>query len=260
MSMAEHDVAPEGGPLARLGPLRPEASTPLWLQLKHALRDLATFHLAAGDRLPSEAEIGARFAVSRVTVRLAVTALVDEGILHRQQGRGTFVLPPRLAEPPPRSGHFLLSHFDRRDGSVTELHEAGTAPAAEWIAERLGLAQGAPVHKIRQILSHDGAPVAFRTTFASAALLPNLLQADFDQPFHDILERDFGLDLAEADETIELIAADDFRADLLKVEVNHPLILVERLVYLTTGEAADFSRAYYIADKIRFQRRLRPTR
>ncbi len=58
---------------------------------KHALRDLITFDLAAGDRIPTEAELCDHYHLSRITVRQAVTSPVDEGLLLCQQGRGTFV-------------------------------------------------------------------------------------------------------------------------------------------------------------------------
>ena len=76
----------EGAPMeiARdLQPLRGTASTPLWLQLKHALRDLATFDLQPGDKIPSETELCEYYGLSRITVRQAISALVDEGLLQK---------------------------------------------------------------------------------------------------------------------------------------------------------------------------------
>src|ERR1700759_556684 len=98
-------------------PLRPGASTPLWLQLKHAIRDMATFDLKPGARIPTEAELCEGYSLSRITVRQAIRALVDEGLLQRQQGRGTFVRAVRQAEPMANGAHFLASAFDAADRS-----------------------------------------------------------------------------------------------------------------------------------------------
>lgn len=241
-----------------LRPLRPAASTPLWLQLKHALRDLITFELKPGDRIPSEAQLGDHYAVSRITVRQAITALVDEGVLHRQHGRGTFVLPARLAEPLAEPDHFLSGGFDGADQPHVAVYSRETVAAPDWIADKLGLPAGEEVHKIRKILSPDGgAPAAFRTTFVPRRLAPSLLEADLALPLHAVFESVYGLKPVQADETIEYIVADGFRAEILQLPEGHPLILVERIAFLDSGEAIDCARAYYRADRFRFSRRLK---
>jgi GntR family transcriptional regulator len=240
-----------------LHPLRPAASTPLWLQLKHALRDTITFELAPGDRLPSESELCRHYGLSRVTVRQAITSLVDEGMLHRQQGRGTYVLAARIAEPLMEPDHFLLGGFDSAESGAISVFSAETVPAADWIAQKLGILPGEQVHKIRKVLTPDGERAAFRTTFLPRRLVPSLLETDLTPPIPVLLESLYGLRPAAADEGIEFITADEFRAKMLRVPVGDPLILVERLIYLGTGEAIELSRAYYRAKRFHFRHRLR---
>ncbi len=240
-----------------LHPLRPGASTPLWLQLKHALRDLVTFDLKPGERLPSELELCRHYRLSRITVRQAITALVNEGMLRRWQGRGTYVLSPRQTERLADPEHFLLSGFDSEDQASIKVFSAETVPAADWIAAKLGIAAGEDLHKIRKVLYAEAVPVAFRTTFVPKRLAPSLLDSDIAPPLHVLLEGRYGLRPTEAEEMIEFIVADEFRAEMLQVPLGHPLVLVERLVYLDSGDASECSRAYYRADRFRFHRRLR---
>ena len=71
-------------------------AVPLYEQLRVALRErLDSGVLDPGERLPSEAELCRKYGVSRITVRRAVDELVEEGILERRQGKGTFVAPKR---------------------------------------------------------------------------------------------------------------------------------------------------------------------
>jgi GntR family transcriptional regulator len=245
----------DSGP--NLHPLRGTGSTPLWLQLKHALRDYVTFDLQPGDRIPSESELCEHYDLSRITVRQAISALVDEGFLQKKQGRGTFVLAPRLAEPLADPDHFLLSGFDAADPKSIRVYSAETVPAPDWIIAKLGLRSVDDVHKIRKVLSVDDQPIAFRTTFVPARTAPKLLQADLSQPIYAVIERLYGVDAVEADEVIEFIVADGFRADMLQVPIGHPLILVERIIYTDGGEALECSRAYYRADRFRLRHRLR---
>ena len=167
-----------------LQPLRGTGSTPLWLQLKHALRDMITFDLKPGDKIPSELELGDKYDLSRITVRQAISALVDEGFLQKQQGRGTFVLASRLAEPLADPEHFLLSGFDAEDPDHIKVYSVETVPSPDWIQAKLGLRSTEPVHKIRKVLSPDGEPAAFRTSFVPVAIAPRLPQADLSLPLY----------------------------------------------------------------------------
>lgn len=244
--MNRHDVRP----------LQRNLSVPLWLQLKHALRDSITFDGQPGDKIPTEAELCSHYGLSRVTVRQAITSLVDEGLLVRRQGKGTFVSDGRLAEVLSEQDHFLLSGFDAHPRGDISVHSVETVPVPEWIAARLRLEPDSPVFKVRKVLTTRGEVVAFRTTYVPVAAVPDLLVADLSVPFALTFEDRFGLRLAGAEETIEFIIADEFRAGMLGVPVNHPLILVERVVGLDTGQAVECSRTFYKADRFRFRRHL----
>ncbi len=85
---------------------------------------------------------------------------------------------------------------------------------------------------------------------------PTLLAADLQPPLSLTLERGFGIALASAEETIEFIIADAFRAEMLDVAEEHPLILVERVVTCAAGRGVECSRTFYKADRFRFRHRL----
>jgi DNA-binding GntR family transcriptional regulator len=239
-----------------LRPLRGGPAVPLWLQLKHALRDLASFRLEPGDRMPTEAEIGAHYGVSRITVRQAVTSLVEEGLLHRHQGRGTFVRARRQDSPLSEPGHFLATAFDTADGDI-RLHEAETVGCPDWVAARLGIADGAAVHKLRHLLQRDGATLAIRTSFVPAVLAPDLRSAASAEATHLLLDRAFGLQAVEAVERLEVIGADSWRASLLGVPDHAPLVLTERTALDAAGRGIEYARTYYRADSFSFTRTLR---
>ena len=196
-----------------------------------ALQSLAFEHLLAGPE-PRAAELG------RLLARNAY--LMVEGQARDIAGEGA-----RLAEPEVME----LTRYYRQ--------AAETVPAADWIAAKLSIPAGEDVHKIRKVLSAEGFPVAFRTTFVPKRLAPGLLESDIAPPLHVLLEGRYRLRPTEAEEMIEFIVADEFRAEMLQVPLGHPLVLVERLVYLDSGDAIECSRAYYRADRFRFHRRLR---
>lgn len=242
--------------------LRQDAPTPLWLQLKHALRDHITFHLEPGARIPSETELCKRYGLSRMTVRQAISALVDEGLVGRQQGRGSFVLPTRLAIPACAGNHFLDDGFDAIEGHSVSAQYLGNEPPPRWIGERLGISENANAHKVRLTLSQDGKAgevMALRTIYIPEHVAPSLSETPLDQPTHRVLETHFDLHPETAEETLRLIRADQLRADMLRIDPGDPLILLERLVFLENGEALEYARTYYRADRYRFEHTLTRT-
>jgi DNA-binding GntR family transcriptional regulator len=65
---------------------------PLYYQLENLLREkIVSGELEPGDKLPTELELIEQYGVSRITVRQALQALADEGLIERKQGRGTVV-------------------------------------------------------------------------------------------------------------------------------------------------------------------------
>lgn len=245
--------------MLKLPPLREGAPTPLWLQLKHVLRDHITFQLSPGARVPSEAELCKHYGLSRMTVRQAITALVDEGLVGRQQGRGSFVLPTRLSIPPRDNAHFLDDGFEASEGMTVSAIGLGVEEPPRWIANRLGLADGGRAHKLRKTLLSVENPrdvLASRTIYVPEYLAPSLQETDISSPTYRILEEQFDLEPASAEETLRLIRADQLRADMLHIETGVPVILVERLVFLPSGEPLEYVRTYYQADRYRFENKL----
>lgn len=92
---------------------------------------------ATGDKLPSEHELECAFGVSRVTVRAALDELVQQGVLVKRQGKGTFVQAPTYRESIFSSGSFTDTCMRLGAAPSTAILSVGTVPAERAIAERL---------------------------------------------------------------------------------------------------------------------------
>lgn len=149
---------------------------PLFQAIAAELRaEIAASVYRPGDRLPTEAELAARFGVNRHTVRRALLSLAEAGALHSRRGAGVFVASPPTEYPLGERVRFhqnLLA--SGRSPSRRFLHaetRRGTSPETE----ALQLAPGALVHVVEGISLADGTPVAhFRSVFPA---LPGLLAA-----------------------------------------------------------------------------------
>ena len=127
-------------------------------------------HAAAGQRLPSDADLCTEFGVSRMTARHAMAQLAEEGLVRRDPGRGTFV-----AEPPThRRANFLMtfSHEMRRQGRVptSRIIRRLLRPPSEPERTDLRVGRGEDVVELCRVRLADGVPVALETAVLAAAL------------------------------------------------------------------------------------------
>ncbi len=144
-----------------------------YVRVRDYLRSLVTHELAVGDAIPSERLLCERFRVSRMTVRQAVDALVVDGLLEREQGRGTFVAPTKL------DLEVRLSSFGeemRRRAMVpsSTVLAAEEVTASPDIADALELLPGEQVFYLYRVRGADGEPMAIEQTWVPSRLAPNL--------------------------------------------------------------------------------------
>lgn len=171
------DGAPAGGTPTDPGLARIEGVA-LWRQIANALeREIGAGALDAGARLPTEAQLAARFAVNRHTVRRAIEELSRAGLVRVEQGRGSFVAEDVFdyaVGPRTRFSTWIRDHDKEPSGKVLALREM---PADAPVAAALNLAPGAPVVMFERLGLADGTPVSLARHHFSARRLPGLLEA-----------------------------------------------------------------------------------
>ncbi|WP_323769484.1 phosphonate metabolism transcriptional regulator PhnF [Antarctobacter sp.] len=150
----------------------------LWTAILNSLTgDIAMGRYRPGDKLPTEADLSARFGVNRHTVRRALQAMADRGLVHARRGAGVFVAAKPTDYP-----------IGRRVRFNQNLRAAGQVPGREILitetrladpgeARALGLSPGDPVHVHETLATADGAPIALGVGVFPAARLPDLPKA-----------------------------------------------------------------------------------
>ena len=213
------------------GPGLPNAG-PLYKDVKRQLMEALTrAEWKPGEAIPSERRLADRFAISIGTVRKAVDELVAENILIRQQGRGTFVAShtrDRLL--------FYFFHIVPEQGPKeypeVELLSFVRAKADRAMAERLQIATGDAVLRIRNALRLAGARVIVDDITISAQRFPGLTEKRFrDRPstIYNFYQDFYGVSVVRSSERLRAVAADPDVAVLLGVAPGAPLLQIRRL-------------------------------
>ena len=231
---------------------------PLWFQIKERLRAaISDGGLGAGDQLPTEHELMDMYSVSRTTVRSALQALANEGLVDRAAGRGTFVSSSRVDQPATRLAGFHEDMVDR--GYVPSARalrvEFGQAPVEE--ASRLGVEEGQRMLIVERLLLADDSPIAFHRSLIPQWVLGTgepFSDADLEsKSLYDLMADRSGSRPRSAEQTIEATAANPRASHLLDVEVGSPLLRVERISFDRFAAPVEWVELFYRADRYRFK-------
>ena len=228
---------------------------PLYRQLiNHLRREIAGE--APGSRITSEPQLARSFRVSRFTVSRAIEALVDEGLLYRRQGLGTFVAAPPLKRAPA----YLMSFTEAvRDAGHTPTHRLlGFAPTA-WQPD-LPYAHDEPLVALDRLRLVDGLPAAIHRSVLSAGLVEEtgLTEAVAAEPsfsLYGFLEW-AGLSVERGIERLSARPAAASERRLLELERNAIVMAVHRQSYAADGRLLDVVDAVYDARRYSYEARL----
>ncbi|NMR19653.1 GntR family transcriptional regulator [Cellulomonas fimi] len=217
-----------------------------YVRVRDYLRSLVTHELAVGDAIPSERLLCERFGVSRMTVRQAVDALVVEGLLQREQGRGTFVAPTKM-DLEVRLASFGEEMRRRGMEPSSKVLAAEEIPATPDIADALELVPGEHVLYLHRVRYADGEPMAIEQSWLPRALTPGLFDDGPPPSVYGELRRR-GLDLDWGEDTVEATEVDGRDAALLGLRAGAAVLRLTRRTF--AGQTACvYSRSSYRADR-----------
>jgi GntR family transcriptional regulator len=217
---------------------------------------IASGELAPGHQLPTERELSETFGVSRVTVRRAIALLAESGLVYAIQGRGTYVAPEHLAEPP----NALMSFHDLAAGNTVAVGatvvSATVRPATISEAEDFQIAPGAELYALERLRTLDDLPVAIDYTLVPLALNPAMPKLDWTTASLYSTLGAAGHRPIVADYSVEALPADERSARLLGTAVNAPLLVADSRTYDPADRLIVSGRISYRGDRYRFRSRV----
>ena len=184
--------------------LKRNSNLPLHTQIHEHLRQrINSKELAAGTAIPSERELAETYKVSRMTVRQALRALRQEGLIYQERGIGTFVARRKLDVHTRNLGGFTAEMLRRGLQPSSKVLSLMREAATNQVAESLGIEPNAQIFRLERLRLVDKVPMAHEIAFLPAKLCPVLDKFDFERAsLYEILEKQFGLDIDHAEEVL----------------------------------------------------------
>lgn len=231
----------------------PHNPIPLYYQIYLDLRRMIQRGvLKPGSMLPPELEICQAYNVGRQTVRQAIGRLVDENLVERYPGRGTFV------RDIPSIQFFLDRSFSQ------QMREMGRVPSSKVLrcepatvtmenVPVLEKVKGAPCVILERLRFGDNELICHQVSIILTERCPGIENVDFtNQSLFEVLTNRYALMIKRMDIVVRAVAADGYRADILEVEECAPLLYVGTATYVEEGDLIEYSTSYYRADRYEY--------
>ena len=243
-------------------------SSPLYLQLKNILvKQINEGVLKPGDKLPSERELCEKYNVSRITVRQALGALENGGLIDRSHGKGTFVAPKKVEQElysiTPFQ-HFILSKGLK---PRTEYLDSKVIPNSYHLSKILDMPLSENLVELSLLGLGDDSPMAFYTSYFPYELGIKMqklaLQAAQEgQSFTtlDLYKHFSEIKLGIVNQTFEASIADAYISGILKIKKGSPVLIAESIIYSVEDQPLEYKTTVYRGDRYKFSMVRRPSK
>lgn len=236
------------------------ASLPIYHQIRNKIQDwIVSKEYNMGEQIPSETDLAKTFNVTRITVRQAISLLVQEGLLTRKRGSGTFVTNDAKL-----IGSFGLDFTGFMDGLFLQVSKSKTisakievVPTPKSIKEKLNITDEEIV-KIERVRTMNGQIFALTVNYIPKEIGLQIQEKSlYEKPLLKIMEVDLGVEFDEAFQTIEASFSDLQVSERLEIKSGSPILFVERIMYGKKKRPIELVQTSYRGDIYKYVFRLK---
>ncbi len=235
-----------------------DSNIPLYIQIKNIIKEeVIQGSLHYGEKIPTELDLIDTYKVSRITIRKAISELVKENVLIKQQGKGTFVTMPKIE----RCIHPLFANSNKVVGFTELLKQQGHIVTSKILScevkeatrtqqEHLQLSEDYKrIIEIQRIRCINNKNISFEQVFFPYHLCNFLLNTDISGSLYDILNQHNIFPDKTAYFVIEAISAGGKRAKLLEIHPHDPVLYQQVVVIDINNNPTNMSNHYFIGNQ-----------
>lgn len=233
---------------------------PLYVQLEQILRsDVMIGKFMPGEKIPTEKEIANMYKVSIITVRQAIKNLVQEGLLIREQGRGTFV-QNREGLAKVKNIMTLSVKGDIHQvipenlmSQKVRVLDMVKLSSSKRFADILAIDEGQEIMQIRRVREQSGMPVSYIKNYMRAEIGEKITKEDLlNYPMIYILRNKLRVPINRGVQYISAIIADYELSNALSLKIASPLLYLETTIYDDKDKPVEFVQTFYRSDQFKY--------
>jgi len=227
---------------------------PLYQQVRDSLIErLKNGEWQPGEALGSEIQLAEDLGVSQGTVRKAINELADRHLVVRRQGRGTFVAEHNFETD---LYHYFKLVNERGVPSEPDsrMIDITTGPAEADEADKLGMAEGDDVIRLRRIRSLDDVPTINEKISVPSNLFPGLAaHSEVPNVLYEYFQTEYRVTVVRVVETLTPILAEPIDAEHIGASVGSPLLRIDRIAYTFDDRPVEWRISRCLADRFKYQ-------
>ncbi|MFV0347736.1 MAG: GntR family transcriptional regulator [Halodesulfovibrio sp.] len=209
-----------------------------------------------GDKIPNESELAEMFNVHRMTVRNAVDKLMENYMLIKIRGKGTFLLSESKTTLT-KSLEDITSYYDDTiKAGLTPRYKTLEVQIIEqdsYIGKKLGLDIGEPVVFIKRLMLANEIPMVIEYCYLPENLFPDILDKKLNTILYKVIREEYGMKLMHSSQEIGAILPTEKDRKILKISNTCACIQVEGIVFNEFGHAVEYTKSIYRGDKYKFK-------
>lgn len=218
--------------------------------------DILSEKYKPNEQLPFEKELCEKYNVSKMTVKKALDLLVNDGLIIKRRGSGTFVKDitekeiQRIIEKKQFSGLTTTSIGHKVTSKVLEFKIIN---ATKEIADILKIEEDEFIYFVHRVRYVDDKAVVIEKTYIPLNLIPGMKLADVKKSIYGYIKDKLGLNIQSAHSTVRAMKSDELDRKYLNLEKDDPILEVERVAYLDNGKVFEYSFSRHRYDKFEFK-------
>lgn len=225
---------------------------PIYVHIHNQIRqNISDKKWHIGQRIPSERVLAQQFKVSRMTIRQAIQTLVDEGILFRKMGSGTYISSRKIQEKMFGTTSFtdiMLSQGKKPSSKLVSYYLTDPTSSEK---DQLHLDSTIKILRMERIRLADGIPICFDVTSIPADIIASISRKEIVSSLYHALERN-GYSLGHAFQVVSAMLASEKVSDLLNIKKGASILRLRQVTMFDSGRPFEYVRTQYAGERFEF--------
>jgi len=234
--------------------LKNSSQVPLYHQLKQVItEDIRKGKYKSGEQLPTEIKLCEKYNVSRITVRKAISDLVEEKVLCKRQGKGTFVRETKMRRELISLGSFSDIATQSGKDPSSQILSNKIKKSSKDLAKLFKINLNDDVLELKRLLSINGEPFIIETSYYPIIRFPNLENyIDGNVSVYNILQDHYNTDIYKADKTLDITLSNTEQSSLFNCDPNSVMYLLKKTAYSMDNDIVHISHSMILGSKVTF--------
>ncbi len=226
---------------------------PIYLQLREIIRSkIEENDYPPGTAIPSENELADTYEINRLTVRSAIDALVNEGLLKRIQGKGVYVMSGKVSRDLETLSGFSQTIREKNATPSTKILAKTVRTAGSKYAKIFGVSPSSKLYYVKRISYYNGEPMGLEEIYIPFDIVPKLSGIDLSVFSLYEIYGFYNIDIKRATETLDLVRLDANESRVLGIDGDSTVMLFTSVTYDAKGRAVEYARNYVLGNKCEF--------